>query len=56
MIWNAVTALAQWAEASGIHCCVAGLIPAVTPKYCTYRKRKNTLGSVYAEYTIMHNK
>jgi hypothetical protein len=35
MIQNAVTAVAQWAEVTGKHCYVAGLIPTVTPKYCT---------------------
>jgi hypothetical protein len=44
-----VTVVAQWAKAPGIHCYVAGSIPAVTPRYCTEiiekcsleRKKKN---------------
>jgi hypothetical protein len=27
-------AVAQWAKAPGIHCYVAGSIPAITPGYC----------------------
>ncbi len=30
-----VTVVAQWSKAPCIHSCVAGLIPAVTPRYCT---------------------
>ncbi len=45
-----VTAVAQWVKAPGIHCYVAGSIPAVTPRYCTQKiekcslKRKNPKG------------
>ncbi len=35
-----VTAVAQWAKAPGIHCYVAGSIPAVTPRYCTKKIKK----------------
>ncbi len=42
-----MTVVAQWAKAPGIHCYVAGSIPAVTPRYCTkktkmlFRAQKN---------------
>ncbi len=32
-----VTVVAQWAKAPGIHCYVAGSIPAVTPRYVLYK-------------------
>ncbi len=35
-----VTAVAQWAKAPGIHCYVAGSIPAATPRYCTKKIEK----------------
>jgi hypothetical protein len=37
------TAVAQWAKAPGIHCYVAGWIPAVTPRYCTYKENRKML-------------
>ncbi len=39
-----MTVVAQWAKAPGKHCCVAGSIPAVTPRYCI-NKIKNALWS-----------
>jgi hypothetical protein len=39
-----VTVVAQLAKAPGIHCYVAGSIPAVTPRYCT-NKTENALWS-----------
>jgi hypothetical protein len=39
--WVAV--VAQWAKAPGIHCYVAGSIPAVTPRYCTKKIEKCSL-------------
>ncbi len=41
-LWR-VTVVAQWAKAPGIHCYVAGSIPAVTPKYCTKEIEKCSL-------------
>jgi hypothetical protein len=41
---STVTVVAQWAKAPGIHCYVAGSIPAVTPRYCT-KKIENALWS-----------
>ncbi len=38
-----VTVVAQWAKAPGIHCYVAGSIPAVTPRYCTMKIEKCSL-------------
>jgi hypothetical protein len=38
-----VTAVAQWAKAPGIHCYVAGSIPAVTPRYCPKKIEKCSL-------------
>ncbi len=38
-----VTVVAQWAKAPGIHCYVAGSIPAVTPRYCTKKIEKCSL-------------
>jgi hypothetical protein len=38
-----VTVVVQWAKAPGIHCYVAGLIPAVTPRYCTKKIEKCSL-------------
>jgi hypothetical protein len=38
-----VTVVAQWAKAPGIHCYVAGSIPAVTPRYCTYKENRKML-------------
>jgi hypothetical protein len=38
-----VTVVAQWAKAPGIHCYVAGSIPAVTPRYCTKKSEKCSL-------------
>ncbi len=38
-----VTVVAQWAKAPGIHCYIAGSIPAVTPKYCTKKIEKCSL-------------
>jgi hypothetical protein len=38
-----LTAVAQWAKAPGIHCYVAGSIPAVTPRYCTKKIEKCSL-------------
>jgi hypothetical protein len=38
-----VTVVAQWAKAPGIHCYVAGSIPAVTPRYCTKKIGKCSL-------------
>jgi hypothetical protein len=35
-----VTVVAQWAKAPGIHCYVAGSIPAVIPRYCTKKIEK----------------
>jgi hypothetical protein len=35
--------VAQWAKAPGIHCYVAGSIPAVTPRYCTKKIEKCSL-------------
>jgi hypothetical protein len=35
-----VTVVAQWAKTPGIHCYVAGSIPAVTPRYCTKKIEK----------------
>ncbi len=35
-----VTVVAQWAKAPGIHCYVAGSIPAITPRYCTKKVEK----------------
>jgi hypothetical protein len=40
-----VTVVAQWAKAPGIHCYVAGSIPAVTPRYCTKKNRKMLFGA-----------
>jgi hypothetical protein len=37
---NWVTVVAQWAKAPGIHCYVAGSIPAVTSRYCTKKIEK----------------
>ncbi len=37
------TVVAQWAKAPGIHCYVAGSIPAVTPRYCTKKIEKCSL-------------
>jgi hypothetical protein len=37
-VW--VTVVAQWAKVPGIHCYVAGLIPAVIPRYCTKKIEK----------------
>ncbi len=42
-----LTDIAQYAKAPGIHCDVAGSIPAVTPRYCTKENGK---------YTSEHNK
>jgi hypothetical protein len=39
----AVTVVAQLAKAPGIHCYVAGSIPAVTPRYCTKKIEKCSL-------------
>jgi hypothetical protein len=39
-----VTAVAQWLKTPGIHCYVAGPIPAVTPRYST-NKIRNALWS-----------
>ncbi len=38
-----VTVVAQWAKAPGIHCYVAHLTPAVTPRYCTKKIEKCSL-------------
>jgi hypothetical protein len=38
-----VTVVAQWAKAPGIHCYVAGSIPAFTPRYCTKKMEKCSL-------------
>jgi hypothetical protein len=38
-----VTVVAQWAKAPGIHCYVAGSIPAITPRYCTKKIEKCSL-------------
>jgi hypothetical protein len=38
-----VTVVAKWAKAPGIHCYVAGSIPAVTPRYCTKKIEKCSL-------------
>jgi hypothetical protein len=38
-----VMVVAQWAKAPGIHCYVAGSIPAVTPRYCTRKIEKCSL-------------
>ncbi len=38
-----VMAVGQWAKAPGIHCYVAGSIPAVTPRYCTKKIEKCSL-------------
>ncbi len=38
-----MTVVAQWAKAPGIHCYVAGSIPAVTPRYCTKKIEKCSL-------------
>ncbi len=38
-----LTVVAQWAKAPGIHCYVAGTIPAVTPRYCTKKIEKCSL-------------
>ncbi len=40
-VW--VTVVVQWAKAPGIHCYVAGSIPAVTPRYCTKKIEKCSL-------------
>jgi hypothetical protein len=40
-IW--VKVVAQWAKAPGIHCYIAGSIPAVTPRYCTNKIEKCSL-------------
>ncbi len=41
LVW--VMVVAQWAKAPGIHCYVAGLIPTVTPRYCTKKIEKCSL-------------
>ncbi len=38
-----VTVVAQWAKAPGIHCYVAGSIPAVIPRYCKKKIEKCSL-------------
>jgi hypothetical protein len=38
-----VTVVAQWAKAPGIHCYVAGSIPAITHRYCTKKTEKCSL-------------
>jgi hypothetical protein len=38
-----VKVVVQWAKAPGIHCYVAGSIPAVTPRYCTKKTEKCSL-------------
>ncbi len=38
-----MTVVAQWAKAPGIHCYVAGSIPAVTHRYCTKKIEKCSL-------------
>ncbi len=38
-----MTVVAQWAKALGIHCYIAGSIPAVTPRYCTKKIEKCSL-------------
>ncbi len=40
-----VTVVAQWAKAPGIHCYVAGSIPAVTPRYCTKKIEQMLFGA-----------
>ncbi len=40
-----VTVVAQWSKAPGIHCYVAGSIPAVIPRYCTKKIEKCPLWS-----------
>jgi hypothetical protein len=40
-----VTVVAQWAKAPGIHCYVAGSIPAITPRYCTKKIEKMLFGA-----------
>ncbi len=35
--------VAQQAKVPGIHCYVVGLIPAVTPRYCTYKRKQKML-------------
>jgi hypothetical protein len=40
-----VTVVAQFAKAPGVHCYVAGSIPAVTPRYCTKKREKMLFGA-----------
>ncbi len=40
VVAQGVTVVAQWAKAPGIHCYVAGSIPAVTPRYCRKKIEK----------------
>jgi hypothetical protein len=45
VVAQSVTVAAQWTKAPGIHCYVAGSIPAVTPRYCTNKIEKMLFGA-----------